>query len=199
MHILTVLDHPNPASFTTAAARRFMAGAEAAGHTTELADLHAEGFDPRWTMADVLSNDGAAPAPDIKGEQARIERADAICLAFPLFWWGMPAMMKGWTDRVWTWGWAYNRLDDPDRSAQRNRSAVLLICAGARSDEMEASGYTAALETVWTAGTFGYFGFAPRRLEILHGTTGSEARRTALLNRAYQTGQHLPPPDPART
>ena len=47
MHVLTVLDHPDPASFSRAAALRFNEGAEAAGHTVELADLHTEGFDPR--------------------------------------------------------------------------------------------------------------------------------------------------------
>ena len=196
MHVLTVLDHPDPSSFTAAAAKRFVAGAQAAGHSVELADLHAEQFDPRWTLDDIRCNEGAAASPDVLREQARIERADAICLAFPLFWWGMPAMMKGWTDRVWTWGWAYDQLDDPNLSAQRNRSGVLLVCAGARSDEMAASGYTSALETAWIAGTFGYFGFAPRRLDILHGTTGSAERRAALLDRAYHTGLTLPPPDP---
>ena len=109
MHVLTVLDHPNPNSFSHAVAAQFTAGAEEAGHTTELGDLHAEGFDPLWNMID--ANDGITP--QIAGERARIERADAICLVFPLFWWGMPSMMKGWVDRVWGWGWAYDQLDDP--------------------------------------------------------------------------------------
>lgn len=53
MHVLTILDHPDPTSFSAAIARRFNAGAKAAGHTVELADLHTEGFDPRWRMADI--------------------------------------------------------------------------------------------------------------------------------------------------
>ena len=87
MHVLTVVDHPNPASFTAAAAAQFMKGAEAAGHTIEKADLHAEGFDPRWSMADIEADDTGIAAPDVRKEQARIARADAICLVFPLFWW----------------------------------------------------------------------------------------------------------------
>ena len=192
MHVLTVLDHPDPRSFSAAAAQRFMDGAQAAGHTTELADLHAEGFDPRWSMGDI--NVDAGPPADVLAEQERIARADAICLVFPLFWWGMPAMTKGWVDRVWTWGWAYDQLDDPNKSAQRARSGLLLIPAGARSDEMEQRGYTAAIETAWTQGTFGYFGFAPRRIELLCGSTGSEARRMSLLTRSYDAGFTLPPP-----
>lgn len=194
MHVLTVLDHPNPASFSAAVAQQFMDGARAAGHSVELADLHAEGFDPRWSMADIEGEGSATTPADVVKEQERIARADAICLVFPLFWWGMPSMMKGWVDRVWSWGWAYDQLDDSEQSLQRPRSGVLLIPAGARSDEMQDGGTLSALETAWMKGTFGYFGFSPRRLELLYGSSGSSRRRQALLEKTYQVGLDLAPP-----
>lgn len=196
MHVLTVLDHPDPASFSAAAAAHFTQGAKAAGHTVELADLHAEGFNPLWSMADI-ERKGRTP-PDVEKEQERIARADAICLVFPLFWWGMPSMTKGWVDRVWTWGWAYDQLDDPNISLQPPRSGVLLIPAGARSDEMQEAGYLNSLETAWLEGTFGYFGFSPRKLEILYGSTGSFERRQSLLKQSYDVGFTLPPPHPSK-
>jgi NAD(P)H dehydrogenase (quinone) len=195
MHVLVVLDHPNPASFTAAAAHRFAAGAKASGHVIEVADLHAEGFDPRWSMADIDGDESGAAPKDVVFEQARIAKADAICFAFPLYWWGMPAMTKGWVDRVWSWGWAYDQLDDPEKSLQRPRSGVLLIPAGAPSDEMQEQGCLAALETAWMTGTFGYFGFTQRHLEVLYGTTGSLPRREALLEQAYSAGASLVSPD----
>lgn len=194
MHILIVLDHPNPQSFSAAVAETFAKGAHAAGHTTELADLNAEGFDPRWTMADIENDGDATLPPDIKSEQTRIARADALCFVFPLFWWGMPAMTKGWVDRVWSWGWAYDQLDDSELSLQRPRTGVFLIPAGARSDEMDDMGYTDAIETAWIKGTFGYFGFANRKLHLLNGSTGSDARRTALLECAYTAGKEITAP-----
>ena len=195
MHVLTVLDHPDPASFSGAVAKAFMAGAQDAGHTVEHADLNAEGFNPLWSMADIKGDrDGIYPA-DVVREQARIGRADAICLVFPLFWWGMPSMMKGWVDRVWCWGWAYDQLDDPEQSLQRPRSGVLLVPAGASSDEMEAAGYRRALETAWTDGTFGYFGFSPRKLEVLNGSKGSLERREGLLRTSYKAGFELERPN----
>ncbi|WP_300038903.1 NAD(P)H-dependent oxidoreductase [uncultured Roseobacter sp.] len=199
MHVLTVLDHPQPASFSAAVAEKFNAGAETAGHTTELADLHAEGFDPRWTRADIAADSGAPVPQDILAEQTRINRADAICMVFPLFWWGMPAMTKGWVDRVWSWGWAYDQLNDPEASLQRPRTGVLLVPAGARSTEIRELGHHAALETAWMSGTFGYFGFTQRQLKLLCGSKGSEARRAALLEDAWQTGHSLVPPAPPRT
>ena len=194
MHVLTVLDHPDPQSFCAAVAAEFTAGAMAAGHTVELADLNAEGFDPRWTLADIEADASGDLPDDIRAEQDRIARADAIAFVFPLFWWGMPAMTKGWVDRVWTWGWAYDQLDNPDVSLQRPRTAVLLVPAGARSDEMDERGYASALETAWMRGTFGYFGFSRRELVVLNGATGSEARRQDLLARAREVGETLEPP-----
>lgn len=194
MHVLTILDHPNPASFSAAVAQQFNAGAATGGHSVELGDLHAEGFDPRWSRVDMERDEGAVTPKDILIEQDRIDRADAICLVFPLYWWGMPAMTKGWVDRVWSWGWAYDQLEDPERSLQRARTGVLLVPAGARSDEMQDQGYAAALETAWTKGTFGYFGFSPRKIKLLNGSTGSETRRKALLKSAYEIGFTLPFP-----
>jgi NAD(P)H dehydrogenase (quinone) len=193
MHVLTVLDHPKPNSFSAAVADAFMEGVRAAGHSVELADLHAESFDPRWSLADIEADNGGTVPADVVKEQERIERSDAICLVFPLFWWGMPSMTKGWVDRVWRWGWAYDQLDDPERSLLRPRPGVLLVPAGARSDEIEREGYRAALETAWIDGTFGYFGLSPRKLELLCGSSGSEARRKALLERSHQIGEALFP------
>lgn len=194
MHILVVLDHPNPNSFSAAAAEAFSKGAQSASHTVEFADLHAENFDPRWTMADIRAEGNHQIQGDIEREHRRIERADAICFVFPLFWWGMPSMTKGWLDRVWSWGWAYDQLDDPEQSMQRKRTGLLLIPAGTRSDEIQSQGYAAAMETAWIKGTLGYFGFSPRRMELLCGSTGSLPRRKALLDHCIKLGRTMPPP-----
>lgn len=191
MHVLTILDHPDQSSFSSAIAREFCAGAETAGHTTELADLHAENFDPRWSLADIDGDSSGQVPDDILAEQDRIDRADAIGFVFPLFWWGMPAMTKGWVDRVWSWGWAYDQLDDPEKSLQKPRTGVLLVPAGARSDEMHELGYASAIEKAWIDGTFGYFGFTNRELILLNGSKGSNARREDLLKRAHNAGARL--------
>lgn len=194
MHVLILLDHPDPNSFSSAVAREFCLGAQSVGHTTEFADLHAEQFDPRWSIADIEGDASGKVPADIRAEQERIGRADAIGFVFPLFWWGMPAMTKGWIDRVWSWGWAYDQLDDPETSLQRPRTTVLLVPAGARSDEMEKRGYTKSIETAWIDGTFGYFGFSNRKLLLLSGSKGSDTRRNALLKRAFTAGAALKSP-----
>ena len=196
MHILVVIDHPNPKSFTHALAEQFAKGAIEAGHSIEIADLHAEGFDPRWSMADIEADEGAASPEDISSEQARIERCDAVCMVYPLFWFGMPAMLKGWLERVWAWGWAYDQLDDHNKSLQKPRTAVLLVPAGANPDSWQPyPKIEQAMSDIWCAGTLGYFGFTRKDVHILNGATGSKERREGLLARVYQAGTRIESPE----
>lgn len=196
MHVLTVLDHPDPGSLSHAVAARFNVGAEAAGHTTELADLRAEDFDPRWSMSDLAQfNDQPMPR-DVLREQARFEQCDAVCMVFPLFWWGMPATLKGWIDRVFSWGWAYDQTGDPDpfKSPLRPRSCLMLIPTGTAPDRMQHYGYDNAGELIWQTGTMGYMGMTRREVVWLNGSMGSEDRRKGLLDRAESAGRTIEPP-----
>ncbi|WP_282077226.1 NAD(P)H-dependent oxidoreductase [Epibacterium ulvae] len=191
MHVLTILDHPDQTSFCTAIAQRFMDGVITSGHTVECADLHAEGFNPLWQQNDITPGHDPVAEAALQREQARITRANALCFVFPLFWWGMPAMTKGWMDRVFQWGWAYDQLSDPNTSLLKPRPTLLLVPAGARSDEIETKGYRTALETIWLQGTLGYFGCNPRKLELLCGSEGSDTRRQKLLQTSFHAGKSI--------
>ncbi|MEM7745730.1 MAG: NAD(P)H-dependent oxidoreductase [Pseudomonadota bacterium] len=192
MHLLIVIDHYNPASFSHAVAARFADGARAAGHTVEIADLRAEEFDPRWQAGDDRDYGDADRPADVQAEQARVDRADAFCLVFPLWWWGMPSTMKGWIDRVFCWGWAYDQLDDPTPAGSMLpvRPCVLLVPAGASPQSMAEEGFDTALHTQIVAGTLGFFGMAAE-LHVLHGTLGKPERREAHLQTAYRLGHAI--------
>jgi len=188
MHVLTVIDQPNPESFTHAAAARFNEGVAEAGHTFEIADLHAEGFDPRWTIADNAQFEDKPMPDDILREQARIEKCDALCMAFPLYWYGMPAMTKGWLDRVWSWGWAYDQVVDPDLSLLRSRTGIMLVPAGANPENWKPYDLEHAMDTIWRTSTMGVMGITDKRLHFLNGSDGSDNRRKGLLDKAHEIG-----------
>ena len=118
MHVLAVFCHPHRDSFSGAVLDRFVVGVEEVGHTCEVADLYREGFDPVMSMRDLQQFDGVPMPVDVLAEQARVEQCDALCLIFPLWWYGMPAMMKGWLDRVWSAEWAYHWEYDPEQPAK---------------------------------------------------------------------------------
>lgn len=194
MHILTVIDNPNPKSFTHSIAEEFHLGASRSGHSYDIADLYAEGFDPRWQLVDEAQFEDRPMPDDVLSYQTRIEKADVVCMVFPLFWFGMPAMMKGWVDRVWSFGWAYDQVGDHEKSLQRNRIGVMLIPAGGDPANWEPYRLGQSMDTIWRTGTMGYFGFTDRRIHFLNGSEGSGERRAGLLKKAFAVGNGLEHP-----
>jgi NAD(P)H dehydrogenase (quinone) len=105
MRILMVYCHPRADSFSAALRDTALEALRARGHEVELRDLYAEGFNPVLTAEErSVYNDEAANQAGIEHEIAQLQRADALLLVYPTWWYGMPAMLKGWFDRVWVPG-----------------------------------------------------------------------------------------------
>ena len=162
MHALIVVAHPDPASLTHAVAARLAQGIAASGpaHPFEIADLAAQGFDPTFTPADVaLHLTQAAPPPDVLAEHARLDRADALALVYPVYWWSFPGLLKGWIDRVFTNGWAYDASADGKLVKKLQRLPVHLVAiGGADMRTYDKHGYFGAMKTQIDHGIFGYCG-----------------------------------------
>ncbi|MCE9673375.1 NAD(P)H-dependent oxidoreductase [Myxococcus stipitatus] len=180
MHALIVVAHPNPGSLTHAVGHAISAGlAEAPGaHRGEFADLAAEGFDPRFTQDDIAVHlEGATPTADVLAEQARIARADALVLVYPVYWWSMPALLKGWIDRVFVNGWAYGTGADGKVEKRLRHMRVHLVALGGADQRTYARhGYFGAMKTQIDHGIFGYCGARVVRSELLlveHGEDGA--------------------------
>ncbi|MEA9898903.1 NAD(P)H-dependent oxidoreductase [Xanthomonas campestris pv. raphani] len=172
MHALIVVAHPNPSSHTHAVAAQVQAGLtdHDSGHTVEVADLAKEGFDPRFNQADIaLYSRQAGPAPDVAAEQARLDRADALVLVFPIYWWGMPALLKGWIDRVFTLGWAFDEDADSGKIVKKlGWLDVHLVAIGGADERTYARhGYFGAMKTQIGHGIFDFCGAPVRTTELL--------------------------------
>ncbi|GGC94536.1 NAD(P)H-dependent oxidoreductase [Chelatococcus reniformis] len=162
MRTLIVLAHPDPASLTQAVAARIAAAVQTAdpANVVEIADLAAEGFDPSFGAGDIAHFRHRVPPPaDVLAEQARIDRADALVLVYPVYWWSMPGQLKGWIDRVFVNGWAYEERDDGSVAKLLGRLRVHLVGIGAADDGVyERHGYGRAMRTQIDHGIFGYCG-----------------------------------------
>ena len=148
-------------------------GITAAGGSVDIADLAAEGFDPRFTLNDVAAFRQQEPVtPDIIAEQKRIDGADTLVLVYPIYWWSMPAQLKGWIDRVFTHGWAYE--DDEGRLVKKlQRLKVHLVAIGAGDMRTYARhGYFAAMRTQIDHGIFDFCGAEVVTSELLLQTPG---------------------------
>ncbi|OLS61782.1 NAD(P)H-dependent oxidoreductase [Pseudomonas putida] len=155
MHALIVVSHPDPQSLTQRVAAELAANISQP-HSFEIADLHAEGFDPRFNPDDLALFRDQSPVPaDVLAEQARIDRADALVLVFPVYWWSFPGLLKGWIDRVFSGGWAY---DQAEQGLLQRLPVHLVAIAGAGPRTYDKHGYSVAMQTQIEHGIFGYCG-----------------------------------------
>jgi NAD(P)H dehydrogenase (quinone) len=108
MHVLIIACHPRADSYSAALRDAVRAGLEAAGHELRLRDLHADGFVPVMSAAEHrVTNTPGANETCIAAEVDDLRWAEALVLVYPTWWYGMPAMLKGWFDRVWLPGVAF--------------------------------------------------------------------------------------------
>ncbi|GAB2728955.1 NAD(P)H-dependent oxidoreductase [Nocardia thraciensis] len=120
VNILIVYAHPKPDSLTGALKDVAVQQLRSDGHEVAVSDLYAMGWkahaDPddfgevaetNFMLASGEAFDNGTLTADIRAEQEKLLWADAVLLHFPLWWFSMPAILKGWVDRVFTCGFAY--------------------------------------------------------------------------------------------
>jgi NAD(P)H dehydrogenase (quinone) len=174
MHALIVIAHPDPSSLSHGVARHVAEGVSLSdpGNSFEIADLTAEAFDPRFTATDLaVHRREAPPSADVAAEQARIDRADALVLVYPVYWWSMPGLLKGWIDRVFANGWAYDEGPDAKLVKKLRHLRVHLVAIGGANLRTYARhGYFGAMKTQIDHGIFDYCGASVVTSELLLGS-----------------------------
>jgi NAD(P)H dehydrogenase (quinone) len=191
MHALIVVSHPAVQSFSHQIAAHVAEGVvRDAGHTAEVADLFAEGFDPRFTEPDLAFYGRRAPPPgDVVAEQARIDRSDALVLVYPVYWWSFPGLLKGWVDRVFSNGWAYDERPGGKVVKRLQHLPIYLVAIGGADLRTYARhGYFGAMRTQIDHGIFDYCGAPVVASELL---LESEQGRETQLSAARAIGRRL--------
>jgi NAD(P)H dehydrogenase (quinone) len=146
MHALLVYAHLEPTSFTGALKDTACDVLRGAGHTVEVSDLYSEKFnpvagrhdftgiaDPRrfhyQTEQDHAQRTGGF-SPELVREQRRFLKAELVVWLYPIWWGGMPAILKGWFDRVLAYGFAYADGRRFDTGFFRNKRGMLCLSTG---------------------------------------------------------------------
>jgi NAD(P)H dehydrogenase (quinone) len=155
-HALIVLAHPEPRSFNAQLANLAAERLAGRGYAVELSDLCAQGFDPlegprhystrrdeHWFRPQDeqrhAANVGAVPV-DVQAEIDKLDRADVLLLQYPMWWYQPPAILKGWLDRVFTYGGVYTSRARYDRGRYRGRRALLSVTTGAPEETFAYNG-----------------------------------------------------------
>jgi NAD(P)H dehydrogenase (quinone) len=113
MFVAVVLAHPSPDSYCHALAARAASGLRAGGHTVEVLDLYGEQFTVAMTAAERHAYHGEEPILDplVARHADIVQRAGALVFVYPTWWSGLPAILKGWLERVMVPGVAF-RFDE---------------------------------------------------------------------------------------
>lgn len=119
MNVLVVYCHPVPTSFVAAVRDRVVEALERRGHDVRVEDLYAQGFGPSLTAAERLAHREIGVEPELQEYATNLRWCDSIVFVYPTWWSGMPATLKGWLDRVWARGVAWDL--PPGASTVRGR------------------------------------------------------------------------------
>lgn len=130
MNCLVVTTHPLKSSLCAHLTDMVVEMLDEMGHDVVVEDLYADNFDPALTIAERTSYySNSYDRTGVAGEVERLLEAEALVLLFPTWWFSVPAMLKGWFDRVWAPGIAYDHADDfgPIKPRLDNLKKVLVV------------------------------------------------------------------------
>lgn len=187
-----VYTHPRPDSLNRHLLR---AGSAALSkqYDVTVSDLYAEGFDPALDERDLgslsstpgnlaeLTGEAYARGevePEVRREQESLAAAELLVLQFPLWWYGPPAMLKGWVDRVLQTGFAQGEFDETTRLPRRygdgplmDRKALIIVTAGDDQRTLGPRGVSGDLESLLfplTHGALWYVGIEALDLHVVY-------------------------------
>jgi putative NADPH-quinone reductase len=112
MRYLVLYAHPDPQSYAAALHRCVVETLKERGHEVDDCDLYAESFEPVLSLEERHKyNDERASHPEVEDYIRRLKEAQGIVFVFAAWWYGMPAILKGYLDRVWLPGVAFKLAD----------------------------------------------------------------------------------------
>lgn len=144
-----IFAHPRSDSFTASVAAAYADACAALGHTVVTRDLYRLGFDPRLGAAELPLGDGPHPAPDVVAERALLKDCDVFMLAYPLWLNTPPAMLKGYLERVFGFGFAYDGMGGALEPLLQGRKLISFSASGAPADWVKKSGALGAVHTLF--------------------------------------------------
>jgi NAD(P)H dehydrogenase (quinone) len=172
MKVFIVFAHPEPQSLNGALLRTTVEELESQGHEVQVSDLYAMKWKSqvdREDFPDLTPDKGlrvayasaAATASntltdDVKREQEKLLWADVVIFQFPMWWLGMPAILKGWFDRVYSYGFAYGLGEYNDKrwgdrygdGKMLGKRAFVIVTVGGWKEHLSARGISGPIDDI---------------------------------------------------
>lgn len=201
MKVLVVYAHPEPNSYNGRLLEATREALAEAGHELVVSDLYAQGFNAVAGEHDVTRRadterfslgaeqmhaaQNGCLAPDVESELDRLMAADVLILQFPMWWFSMPAIMKGWIDRIFVRGVAYDHGRTWENGVFVGRRAMIAMTVSAPTEAFLPDGKNGDMERIlWPvhAGVLALCGYAVLPPFVAHGIPfcGEEAMAAQL-------------------
>jgi len=184
MKHLIIYSHLNPNSFTKAIVDRVEKVALEKGDEVKIIDLYSEQFNPVLEFPDIEHMFMGKKAPnDVAEYQEMVAWADHMTFVYPMWWAQMPAILKGFLDRVFANGFAFAYGEDGmPIGLLKGRTAHLYISTGNPDEYYEASGMHAAQRRINDEGIFGFCGIDASSTFFGNVAMGTDELRKGYLN-----------------
>ncbi|QDW20406.1 NAD(P)H-dependent oxidoreductase [Flavobacterium sp. KBS0721] len=158
MKNLIVYAHPNSGSLNHFFKQTVLEILQEFGEEIAVRDLNEINFNPVLSLDDMNGQRMGTVADDVKTEQDFITWADRIIFIYPIWWTGMPAIMKGYIDRVFSYGFAYRYDQGVQKGLLTGKKTIIINSHGKSNAEYEAMGMDKALILTSDTGIFTYSG-----------------------------------------
>lgn len=163
MKNLIIYAHPNSSSLNHFFKQTIVESLEKSNQEIVIRDLNEINFNPVLSLDDLNKQRLGTVTSDVQIEQDYITWADRIIFVYPIWWAGMPAIMKGYIDRVFSYGFAYQYNQGIQKGLLTGKSTIIVNSHGKSHAEYEANGMGKALILTSDTGIFNYCS-----LEIQH-------------------------------
>ncbi len=150
MNVFILYFHPEPQSFNAALLETAVSTLASSGHVVRVSDLYKMNFNPvsgrhnfkklnnknyfKQQLEELSATEQGSFSSDIEDELQKLEWCDLMIWQFPLWWFGLPAAMKGWVDRVFAIGRTYGNGRFYDKGVFRGKKAILSITTGGEQE-----------------------------------------------------------------
>lgn len=190
MNTLLVFAHPEPKSFNGALFREAHRLLTKQGHSVRTSDLYSMRFNPvsdRHNFTTVKDRNFFKPqteefyasavggfAPDLETELQKIEWCDLMIWQFPLWWFGLPAILKGWVDRTFAMGRTYGNGRFYETGVFKGKRALVSLTTGGINSHYETGGWNGDIHSILRPiqrGMLQFTGFSVLSPHIVYGPT----------------------------
>ena len=192
MNYLIVYSHPNPASFNHAIKETVVKALKGKGKNVRVRDVYSMRFDPVLKADDFETFQQERTPRDIEIEQEHVRWADVLIFIYPVWWAGMPTIARGYIDRVFSIGFAYENTPEGPKGLLTGKKVYVFNTMGAPVAAYEQSGIFKAIELLTDQETFRFCG-----LEVLGHkyfgsvTTVTDDDRKAMLGEVERVAASL--------